>query len=86
MQIYIFKLNSLLSSFLKIILVLQLNLQGHPGCPNKYNIYHDCSKQCQELWGAGHSEPSSSYLRKKAKMLAKYPLPDNWKEVYDPGL
>ncbi|KAJ1530794.1 hypothetical protein ONE63_005644 [Megalurothrips usitatus] len=65
---------------------LEKKFQGHSGCPNKYNIYHDCSKACIELWGAGKAEPDARYLRRKIKMLKKYPLPDNWKEVYDPGV
>ncbi|XP_026291953.1 polyglutamine-binding protein 1 [Frankliniella occidentalis] len=65
---------------------LEKKFQGHPGCPNKYNIYHDCSKACVDLWGAGKLEADARYLRKKNRMLKKYPLPETWKEVYDPGL
>lgn len=65
---------------------LEKKFQGHPGCPNKYNIYHDCTKACADLWGAGKLDPDARYLRRKNKMLKKYPLPESWKEVYDPGL
>nr|CAD7200896.1 unnamed protein product [Timema douglasi] len=64
---------------------LEQKLMGHPGCPNKYNIYHECTGLCMELWGDGHPEPDEVYKRKKLNMLLKYPLPDNWVEVYDPG-
>ncbi|XP_063238086.1 polyglutamine-binding protein 1 [Bacillus rossius redtenbacheri] len=64
---------------------LEQKLMGHSGCPNKYNIYHECTSFCRELWGNGHDEPEETYMRKKKKMLAKYPLPENWVEVYDPG-
>nr|CAD7431284.1 unnamed protein product [Timema monikensis] len=64
---------------------LEQKLMGHPGCPNKYNIYHECTGLCLELWGDGHPEPDEVYKRKKLNMLLKYPLPDNWVEVYDPG-
>ena len=59
--------------------------QGHPGCPNKSNIYHDCNIKCKELWGLGKIEPNEKYLKKKLRMLQKYPLPETWTEVYDPG-
>ncbi|CAB3365576.1 Hypothetical predicted protein [Cloeon dipterum] len=58
---------------------------GYPGCPNKYNIYHECSVFCSIYWASGIIEPDITYLRKKKKVLNKYPLPDNWKEEYDPG-
>ncbi|KAF7993547.1 hypothetical protein HCN44_010142 [Aphidius gifuensis] len=58
---------------------------GHEGCPNKYNIYHDCTKKCKELWGSGHAQPSEKYLKIQAKLLQNYPLPETWKAVYDPG-
>lgn len=61
-------------------------IQGYSGCPNKYNIYHECSKKCKDLWGAGHLQPSEKYLKWQMKLLQKYPLPETWKAVYDPGL
>lgn len=60
--------------------------RGYLGCPNKTNIYHTCAKFCEEYWKTGHTEPDSNYLKKKASMLAKYPLPVHWQEVYDPGV
>ncbi|XP_049809747.1 polyglutamine-binding protein 1 [Schistocerca nitens] len=64
---------------------VDLKIMGHPGCPNKYNIYHECSVFCQKHWGDGITEPDSKYLAKKRKLLRKYPLPQNWIELYDPG-
>ncbi|XP_076294873.1 poly-glutamine tract binding protein 1 [Lasioglossum baleicum] len=58
---------------------------GYSGCPNKYNIYHDCTKKCKELWGLGHVQPSDKYLKKQMRLVQKYPLPETWKAVYDPG-
>ncbi|XP_022191914.2 polyglutamine-binding protein 1 [Nilaparvata lugens] len=58
---------------------------GYPGCPNKYNIYHECTIGCKELWKDGISEPDPKYLKRKTAMLLKYPLPSHWKEIYDPG-
>ncbi|KFM72793.1 Polyglutamine-binding protein 1, partial [Stegodyphus mimosarum] len=56
------------------------------GCPNKWNIYHECSKFCKENWGSGKEQPSPKTERKRLLMLKKYPLPDGWEEVYDPGI
>ncbi|XP_051171462.1 polyglutamine-binding protein 1 [Leptopilina boulardi] len=64
---------------------LSQQFMGHPGCPNKYNIYHECSRKCKEIWGAGHLQPTEDYLKKQMRMLQKYPLPETWKAVYDPG-
>uniref|UniRef100_A0A8D8YK71 Polyglutamine-binding protein 1 n=2 Tax=Cacopsylla melanoneura TaxID=428564 RepID=A0A8D8YK71_9HEMI len=64
---------------------ITLKFKGHSGCPNKSNIFHECSKYCKLRWKEGIRVPGKDYLRKKTKMLVKYPLPDGWKEVYDPG-
>uniref|UniRef100_A0A1B6EUH7 Polyglutamine-binding protein 1 n=1 Tax=Cuerna arida TaxID=1464854 RepID=A0A1B6EUH7_9HEMI len=58
--------------------------KGFAYCPNKNNIYHDCTKFCEEIWKK--REPDPKYLKRKKKMLAKYPLPSHWKEVYDAGI
>lgn len=58
--------------------------KGYIYCPNKNNIFHDCTKFCEEMWRK--REPTQKYLKRKKKMLAKYPLPAHWKEVYDAGI
>ncbi|KAG8324860.1 uncharacterized protein LOC124355310 [Homalodisca vitripennis] len=58
--------------------------KGFAYCPNKNNIFHDCTKFCEETWKK--REPDPKYLKRKKKMLAKYPLPSHWKEVYDAGI
>uniref|UniRef100_A0A1B6KDX2 Polyglutamine-binding protein 1 n=1 Tax=Graphocephala atropunctata TaxID=36148 RepID=A0A1B6KDX2_9HEMI len=58
--------------------------KGFAYCPNKNNIYHDCTKFCEETYKK--REPDPKYLKRKKKMLAKYPLPSHWKEVYDAGI
>ncbi|XP_008212999.1 polyglutamine-binding protein 1 [Nasonia vitripennis] len=58
---------------------------GYSGCPNKYNIYHECTRKCKELWGKGHIQPSERYLKRQMKLVQKYPLPETWKAIYDPG-
>lgn len=59
--------------------------RGHPGCPNKYNVYHECTLFCKEHWKDGRKIPDARYLKRKAAMLSKHPLPSHWKEIYDPG-
>ena len=62
------------------------SFMGYPGCPNKWNIYHECTLFCQHTWGSGKAEPDPQYAEIHEKMMAKYgPLPDGWKEMYDPG-
>jgi len=59
---------------------------GFPGCPNKWNVYHSCVLACQHRWGAGKITPDPEYAEKHKKMMAKYgPLPEGWREQYDPG-
>ncbi|KAF0310289.1 Polyglutamine-binding protein 1 [Amphibalanus amphitrite] len=57
---------------------------GALGCPNKWNVYHECSAFCQRRWGAGQ-DPDPRLELKRLRMLEKYPLPAGWSEVYDPG-
>lgn len=56
------------------------------GCPNKWNIFHDCVKFCKEQWGNGKQELSPKSERKRLYMLKRYPLPEGWEEVYDAGM
>lgn len=61
------------------------HFKGHSGCPNKWNVYHECTSFCIRQWGKGKVIPDLIYMRKFNRLMAKYPLPSNWKEVYDPG-
>ncbi|XP_046492401.1 polyglutamine-binding protein 1 isoform X1 [Neodiprion pinetum] len=63
---------------------LRLGL-GYSSCPNKYNIYHECNSKCKELWGSGRLQPTEKYIKRQIRLLLKYPLPDTWKAVFDPG-
>lgn len=56
------------------------------GCPNKYNIYHKCSLYCVNTFGDGIKEPPKSYIKRKARLLRRHPLPKDWKEIYDEGV
>lgn len=60
-------------------------IKGHKGCPNKSNIYHECSKYCVKRWKTGKPVPSETYLEYKKKALELWPLPPGWEEVYDEG-
>lgn len=54
-------------------------------CPNKYNIYHDCTTWCQMHWKI-QSTPEPRYLKNIRKLLEKYPLPKNCTELFDAGI
>lgn len=58
---------------------------GYRGCPNKYNIYHKCTLFCINKFGDGVLEPTKSYSKRKSRLLRRYPLPADWKEVFDYG-
>lgn len=60
------------------------NVNGYRGCPNKYNVYHKCTLYCINTFGDG-VEPSKNYLKRKARLLKRYPLSADWKEIYDHG-
>ncbi|CAI5448098.1 unnamed protein product [Caenorhabditis angaria] len=64
------------------------NASGAPGCPNKYNPFHLCVEYCYDHWGDGMPEYRlpEKYVNLKNRMLAKFPLPDGWVEVYDAGV
>lgn len=55
------------------------------GCPNKYNIYHTCSEFCLKKFGSGTEIPPTMIKRKYNRLVKKYPLPENWRRVWEPG-
>jgi len=61
---------------------------GHAGCPNKWNVHHECVLYCRQFWGAGIREPvNMEYIKAHNNMIEKYyPLPDGWREMYDAGV
>lgn len=61
------------------------SITGYKGCPNKYNIYHKCTLYCMNVYGDGVTEPKRNYVKRKLRLLKRYPLPKDWKEVYDFG-
>ncbi|KAK8745043.1 hypothetical protein OTU49_000420 [Cherax quadricarinatus] len=58
---------------------------GYVGCPNKWNVYHECSNMCREQWKERKSI-NPDYDRRRIRMLNKYPLPSHWQEILDPGI
>lgn len=58
---------------------------GYRGCPNKHNIYHKCTLFCMNTFGDGVPEPSREYTRRQHRLLRRFPLPRDWKEVWDNG-
>lgn len=64
---------------------IDAKFKGYPGCPNKYNVWHECTLFCKEYWNGDLKKPNKRYLRIRKRMLNVYPLPVHWSEVYDPG-
>lgn len=60
-------------------------IKGHKGCPNKSNIYHECSKYCVKRWKSGKLVPNETMMEFRKKALDMWPLPPGWEEVYDEG-
>ncbi|XP_076254111.1 poly-glutamine tract binding protein 1 isoform X2 [Rhynchophorus ferrugineus] len=63
----------------------KIDYKGLSTCPNKNNIYHECTHWCETHW-KGILTPESKYMRNMQKVLVKYPLPNNWTEVFDKGI
>ncbi|XP_044267270.1 polyglutamine-binding protein 1 [Tribolium madens] len=61
------------------------NFKGWSTCPNKSNIYHECTYWCETHW-KGVLTPDPRYMRNMQKLLFRYPLPNSWTEVFDKGL
>ncbi|KAI6176369.1 Protein CBR-PQBP-1.2 [Aphelenchoides bicaudatus] len=61
---------------------------GAPGCPNRWINYHVCVQFCYDHWGDGvpANRLGEKYHNARNLMLIKYPLPEEWKEIYDPGV
>lgn len=57
------------------------------GCPNKYNIYHECGQYCIDNYGKPEStEPTLEQRKQLALILRTYPMSSEWTVVYDPGV
>ncbi|KAH3818731.1 polyglutamine-binding protein 1-like [Dreissena polymorpha] len=54
-----------------------------PACPNRINPYHECSEYCRIRWGLKVWSPTTEMICKRDRMLRKYPLPPEWKEIPD---
>lgn len=56
-------------------------------CPHRSNPYHECLAYCRKRYGMRDWDPDDDQLRKRDRMLRKYPLPQGWVEVgdYDTG-
>jgi len=66
----------------------QIKFMGYPCCPNKWNIYHECTTFCQNHWNKKRStgpEPESEYANKHKAMMEVISLPEEWQEKWDPG-
>lgn len=56
------------------------------GCPNKVNLYHDCSEYCYEKYGEGADAPSPRTERRYRSLVKRFPLPLGWVDVWEPGV
>lgn len=57
------------------------------GCPNKYNIYHECSHYCLDKFGTLEwPAPTIEQRKQLALILKTFPLTNEWLVVYDPGV
>ena len=67
----------------------KIKFMGYPCCPNKWNVYHECSLFCQNNWSSRRStgpENDSEYAEIHKNTIEKYgPLPEDWQEKWDPG-
>jgi len=67
----------------------RVKFMGYPCCPNKWNVYHECSLFCQNHWNSRRStgpDPGSDYAAKHKSMMEKCgSLPEEWQEKWDPG-
>lgn len=50
----------------------------------RFNRYHTCVEYCLKRWGSQKFEPPPTMLKKRDRMLKRYPLPEGWEEVADP--
>ncbi|EDW63170.1 uncharacterized protein PQBP1 [Drosophila virilis] len=58
---------------------------GFKFCPNIYNIWHTCTLYCVNRWANGRPKPKENYLRRYKRLIRKYPISADWKDVYDNG-
>lgn len=57
------------------------------GCPNKYNIYHECGQYCIDNYSEPESlEPTLEQRKQLALILRAYPMSNEWTVVFDPGV
>lgn len=57
------------------------------GCPNKYNIHHECSQYCVDKYSSiTDASPSLEQRKQLALILRTYPISNEWTVVYDPGV
>ncbi|CAG5125587.1 unnamed protein product [Candidula unifasciata] len=52
-------------------------------CPNRSNPYHECSAYCKKRYGMRDWDPDDDMMKRRDRMLRKYPLPEGWVEVGD---
>jgi polyglutamine-binding protein 1 len=61
------------------------SLPAVEGCPNKINVYHDCTDYCSLHFGHGKEVPSPRTERRYRNLIKRFPLPSEWQDVWEPG-
>ncbi|KPL98661.1 hypothetical protein QR98_0003670 [Sarcoptes scabiei] len=57
------------------------------GCPNKSNIYHNCTDYCAKKYADVSLKPTKILRRQFQILLERFPLKDSvWEQIYEPGL
>ncbi|CAF3413612.1 unnamed protein product [Rotaria socialis] len=65
---------------------VQIEFEECIKCPNKWNPYHTCVEYCRKRYGIKHYTADSATEKRRRRMLKKYPLPTNWREVPDANI
>ena len=57
-----------------------------PGCPHKTSLTHFCNRFCVQKFGKGIEKPASEVQRLYEKLVRKYPMTEEWVEVWEAGV
>lgn len=57
------------------------------GCPNKWNIYHECRQYCVDNYSKLETvKPTIEQRKQLALILQTFPISNEWTVVFDPGV
>lgn len=61
-----------------------LEVEEVANCPDRLKSTHVCDEGCKQRYGLMEYHPDLKVERNRLRMLKRYPLPWNWKEIADP--